>query len=277
MNYANDYSDGIRGTDEVRVGPVRLVASGLATPRQVLAAALACFAVAGAAGLVLAAVTSWWLLLRRRGRGRGGLVLHRRPPALRVPGTGRGLGVPVLRPGRGGRHRLRADAAGWPGCAVAAAAPVGLLACALLVINNLRDIPTDSADRQADARGRARRPPHPAAVRRPASLLPFCVAAALRRGGAAAPDRAGGAAVRARPRSGWFARAPPGRGLIVGAGPDRAAAARLRRPADAGPGHPAVTVRLPPASAGPGFSTGPTEVYATGEQSWYATQQKIRW
>jgi 1,4-dihydroxy-2-naphthoate octaprenyltransferase len=63
VNYANDYSDGIRGTDEVRVGPVRLVASGLARPRQVLAAALAGFAVAGVAGLALAAVTSWWLLL----------------------------------------------------------------------------------------------------------------------------------------------------------------------------------------------------------------------
>ena len=63
VNYANDYSDGIRGTDEVRVGPVRLVGSGLAKPRHVLAAALGCFAVACAAGLVLAAVTSWWLLL----------------------------------------------------------------------------------------------------------------------------------------------------------------------------------------------------------------------
>ena len=63
VNYANDYSDGIRGTDEVRVGPVRLVAGRLATPRHVLIAALASFAVAGAAGLVLAAVTSWWLLL----------------------------------------------------------------------------------------------------------------------------------------------------------------------------------------------------------------------
>ena len=63
VNYANDYSDGIRGTDEARVGPVRLVGSGLARPRQVLAAAAGCFAVACAAGLVLAAVTSWWLIL----------------------------------------------------------------------------------------------------------------------------------------------------------------------------------------------------------------------
>ena len=63
VNYANDYSDGIRGTDEVRVGPVRLVGSGLAKPKHVLAAAFACFAVACVAGLVLAAVSSWWLLL----------------------------------------------------------------------------------------------------------------------------------------------------------------------------------------------------------------------
>ncbi len=62
-NYANDYSDGVRGTDERRVGPVRLVASGLASPRAVRRAALASFAVAGVAGLALAAAVSWWLLL----------------------------------------------------------------------------------------------------------------------------------------------------------------------------------------------------------------------
>ena len=62
VNYANDYSDGVRGSDEVRVGPVRLVAAGLAAPRQVLSAAFGCFAAAGAAGLALAAVTSWWLV-----------------------------------------------------------------------------------------------------------------------------------------------------------------------------------------------------------------------
>src|ERR1700761_8671349 len=63
VNYANDYSDGVRGTDERRVGPVRLVAAGIAAPRQVKWAALACFAVACVAGAVLAAVTSWWLIL----------------------------------------------------------------------------------------------------------------------------------------------------------------------------------------------------------------------
>src|SRR5216683_6196622 len=51
VNYANDYSDGIRGSDERRVGPVRLVAAGLAPPRQVLLGASGCFVVAGAAGL----------------------------------------------------------------------------------------------------------------------------------------------------------------------------------------------------------------------------------
>src|SRR5690606_31848470 len=62
-NYANDYSDGIRGTDEHRVGPARLVGSGTARPRTVLLAAVVCFAVAAVTGLVLAAITTWWLLL----------------------------------------------------------------------------------------------------------------------------------------------------------------------------------------------------------------------
>ncbi|WP_164703437.1 1,4-dihydroxy-2-naphthoate polyprenyltransferase, partial [Modestobacter sp. KNN46-3] len=62
VNYANDYSDGKRGTDADRVGPMRLVGSGAATPHQVLVAALASFAVAAVAGLALAAVSSWWLV-----------------------------------------------------------------------------------------------------------------------------------------------------------------------------------------------------------------------
>jgi 1,4-dihydroxy-2-naphthoate octaprenyltransferase len=57
-NYANDYSDGIRGTDDVRVGPKRLVAGRLAAPKAVRTAAFASFGVAGACGLVLAAATS---------------------------------------------------------------------------------------------------------------------------------------------------------------------------------------------------------------------------
>ncbi|MFM9225501.1 MAG: 1,4-dihydroxy-2-naphthoate octaprenyltransferase, partial [Actinomycetota bacterium] len=62
VNYANDYSDGVRGTDDARVGPVRLVASGLASPGAVKWAAIGSLAVAAVAGLVLAVVTSWWLL-----------------------------------------------------------------------------------------------------------------------------------------------------------------------------------------------------------------------
>src|SRR5688500_18463719 len=61
-NYANDYSDGVRGTDDVRVGPVRLVASRLATPEQVKRAAFVAFGVAAVAGLALAAAVGWWLI-----------------------------------------------------------------------------------------------------------------------------------------------------------------------------------------------------------------------
>src|SRR6187551_865123 len=62
VNYANDYSDGIRGTDADRVGPLRLVGSGVATPRAVKLAAFASFGVAAVVGLVLAATTAWWLV-----------------------------------------------------------------------------------------------------------------------------------------------------------------------------------------------------------------------
>jgi 1,4-dihydroxy-2-naphthoate octaprenyltransferase len=62
VNYANDYSDGVRGTDSDRVGPIRITASGLATPASVRAAAFISFAVASVAGLGLAIMTSWWLI-----------------------------------------------------------------------------------------------------------------------------------------------------------------------------------------------------------------------
>jgi 1,4-dihydroxy-2-naphthoate octaprenyltransferase len=177
VNYANDYSDGIRGTDEVRVGPVRLVASGLARPRQVLAAALAGFAVAGVAGLALAAVTSWWLLLVGAAAVAAAWFYTggSRPYGYRALGE---VSVFVFfgLVAVAGTAYVQLGRLTW--LAVAAAAPVGLLACALLVINNLRDIPTDSQTGKqtlavvlGDARTRLL---YAACV-----LVPFVVAAAL--------------------------------------------------------------------------------------------------
>ena len=62
VNYANDYSDGVRGTDDDRVGPLRLVGSGRGPPAAVKRAAFPAFGVAAVAGLVLAATTAWWLI-----------------------------------------------------------------------------------------------------------------------------------------------------------------------------------------------------------------------
>jgi 1,4-dihydroxy-2-naphthoate polyprenyltransferase len=62
VNYANDYSDGIRGTDDSRIGPTRLTASGLASPKSVKNAALISFLISAIAGLVLAIQSSWWLI-----------------------------------------------------------------------------------------------------------------------------------------------------------------------------------------------------------------------
>ncbi len=144
VNYANDYSDGIRGTDERRVGPVRLVASGLAPPRQVLAAALASFLVAGAAGFALAATTSWWLLLL----GIAAVAAAWSYTGGSHPYGYRGLGEVAVFVFFGvaavaGTAYVQMHTVTW--LAVAACVPVGLLTVALLVINNLRDIPSDTA------------------------------------------------------------------------------------------------------------------------------------
>ena len=142
VNYANDYSDGIRGTDERRVGPVRLVAAGAAPPRQVLAAAVSCFALACLAGFVLAAVTSWWLILL----GAVAVAAAWTYTGGRYPYGYHGLGEIAVFAFFGlaavvGTAYVQLDSLPW--LAVSAAVPVGLLACALLVINNLRDIPSD--------------------------------------------------------------------------------------------------------------------------------------
>ncbi|HEX2706266.1 MAG TPA: 1,4-dihydroxy-2-naphthoate polyprenyltransferase [Candidatus Lustribacter sp.] len=150
VNYANDYADGIRGTDRERVGPVRLVGQGLARPRQVKAAALASFAVACLAGLGLAALSaSWWLVAA----GAACVLAAWGYTGGRSPYGYRGLGevfvfvffglVATL----GTQYTQYARALGSPHVTAAGflgAIGVGALACAILVANNLRDIPTDT-------------------------------------------------------------------------------------------------------------------------------------
>lgn len=144
VNYANDYSDGVRGTDDVRVGPVRLVAGGLATPGAVKRAALAAFGVAAVAGLVLAIATTWWLLVVGVAALAAGWGYTGGPKPYGYLGLGElfvfvffGL---VATAGTTFVVIERITLLAW-----VAGVPVGLLACALLVVNNLRDIPTDEA------------------------------------------------------------------------------------------------------------------------------------
>jgi 1,4-dihydroxy-2-naphthoate octaprenyltransferase len=142
VNYANDYSDGVRGTDTVRVGPTRLVASGLATASAVKRAALIAFGVAALSGLALAAVTSWWLLAVGLAALLAGWGYTGGPKPYGYFGLGEffvfvffGLVATV-----GTTYVVceRITSTAWlAGCAA------GCLACALLVVNNLRDIPTD--------------------------------------------------------------------------------------------------------------------------------------
>ena len=142
VNFANDYSDGVRGSDERRVGPVRLVAAGLAPPRQVLSAAFGCFCVAGVAGLALAAVTSWWLVAVGAGCIAAAWFYTGGPRPYGYNGLGEVFvflcfGVVAV----AGTAYVQMETLSWLG--LAASVPAGLLACALLMVNNLRDIRTD--------------------------------------------------------------------------------------------------------------------------------------
>ena len=143
VNYANDYSDGIRGTDEHRVGPMRLVGSGAAVPRQVRTAAFACFAVAGVVGLALAATTTWWLLPFGVLAVAAAWFYTGGPKPYGYAGFGElfvfvffGL-MAVLGTTYVNSGRLTSSS-------FAAAIGIGLLACALLMVNNLRDVETDA-------------------------------------------------------------------------------------------------------------------------------------
>jgi 1,4-dihydroxy-2-naphthoate octaprenyltransferase len=142
VNYANDYSDGVRGTDDVRVGPARLVGGGLATASQVKRAAFVAFSVAAVCGLVLAAVTTWWLLVVGALAILAGWFYTGGPTPYGYLGLGEvfvfvffGL---VATTGTTFVVCERITAVSW-----LAACMAGCLACALLVVNNLRDIPTD--------------------------------------------------------------------------------------------------------------------------------------
>ena len=125
VNYANDYSDGIRGTDDVRAGPLRLVGSRLATPRSVLTAAVVSFGVAAAAGAGAGRGQRAVADRRRRPVHRGRVALHRRLEAVRVSGAWRSRGVRVLRSGRGARHAVHAGGPGRLGRAGARRWPSG--------------------------------------------------------------------------------------------------------------------------------------------------------
>jgi 1,4-dihydroxy-2-naphthoate polyprenyltransferase len=143
-NYANDYSDGVRGTDTVRVGPVRLVASGLASPPAVRRAAVLAFGVAAVAGLALTVVVGPELLVVGGLSIAAGWLYTGGPRPYGYAGLGEvfvfvffGL---VATAGSAYVHLGHLT-----GLAVLAGVPVGLLATAVLVVNNLRDIAGDAA------------------------------------------------------------------------------------------------------------------------------------
>lgn len=160
VNFANDYSDGIRGTDDDRTGPLRLVGSGVASPRAVLTAAIVALSVGALAGLALALVSAPWLLAIGAVCIAGAWLYTGGSRPYGYAGYGEiavfvffGL-VAVL-----GTQYTQAGRVDWVGGALAIG--IGALSSAVLVANNLRDIATDKpagkitlAVRLGDARTR---------------------------------------------------------------------------------------------------------------------------
>ena len=143
VNYANDYSDGVKGTDDHRVGPLRLTGSGAARPGQVKAAALVCFGLAAVAGAALVVLSrQWWFIPV----GLSAVLAAWGYTGGRMPYGYLGLGdvfvfvyfglVAVLGTTLTQAGTLNLEA--W-----IAALATGLIACALLMANNVRDLPTD--------------------------------------------------------------------------------------------------------------------------------------
>ena len=141
-NFANDYSDGKRGTDEIRVGPTRLVAAGLAPAATVRRAAVISFAVAAAAGLVIALQTSLVLIAVGAACIAAGWFYTGGPRPYGYAGYGE-VFVFVFFGLVAVEGTVYASSSHLPALGLLAACPVGLLTVALLVVNNLRDIPTD--------------------------------------------------------------------------------------------------------------------------------------
>jgi 1,4-dihydroxy-2-naphthoate polyprenyltransferase len=145
VNYANDYFDALRGVATAeRIGPRRAVASGLVSAASMRAAMLAAFGLALVAGLALAAATPWWLVAVGALCALAALGYSGGPRPYGAAGLGEvsvfvffGLVATV------GSQFVHDEAIGL--VAAVAAVPVGLLAVAILVVNNLRDIPTDRA------------------------------------------------------------------------------------------------------------------------------------
>ena len=144
VNYANDYSDGVRGTDADRVGPMRLVGSGLVPAPRVKAAAFVAFGVAGAAGLALAVMTTWWLVAVGAAAIVAAWTYTGGPRPYGYAGFGEvfvfvffGVVATV-----GSQYVVSEgfSATGWWASIV-----TGCYACAMLVVNNLRDIPGDTS------------------------------------------------------------------------------------------------------------------------------------
>jgi len=161
VNYANDYSDGVRGTDRARVGPVRLVGQGLASPGSVRAAAASAFAIAALVGLALVVITAaWWLIMVGAAAIVAAWFYTGGPRPYGYSGLGEvfvfvffGL-VAVA-----GSTYVQTLTINWR--SIGAGIASGSLAVAILLANNLRDIPTDAvagkntlAVRLGDARTR---------------------------------------------------------------------------------------------------------------------------
>jgi 1,4-dihydroxy-2-naphthoate octaprenyltransferase len=141
-NYANDYSDGIRGTDEVRVGPFRLTASKLVTANSVRNAAFASFLFAGFAGLFLASRTSWWLVAIGATAICAGWFYTGGPRPYGYYGFGElfvfiYFGLVATVGSAYVQHLTFPSRSWWLGVAT------GFMACALLEANNLRDVDGD--------------------------------------------------------------------------------------------------------------------------------------